>query len=83
MTNPPSASRFSIRSGIEERQIEMRAFPLPSHDLAAVALFIDVTHVERLEELGHALVLPPWLEPRRRELVENLPTLNILEAQHA
>src|SRR5258708_33329594 len=46
-----SASRFSIRSGIEERKIEMRAFPLPSHDLAAVALFIDVTHVERLQEL--------------------------------
>jgi signal transduction histidine kinase len=45
-----SASRFAIRSGIEERKIEMRAFPLPSHDLAAVALFIDVTHVERLEE---------------------------------
>ncbi|MEA2342445.1 MAG: two-component system, OmpR family, phosphate regulon sensor histidine kinase PhoR, partial [Thermoanaerobaculia bacterium] len=51
-----SASRFSIRSGIEERQIEMRAFPLPSHDLAAVALFIDVTHVERLEELRREFI---------------------------
>jgi len=51
-----SASRFSIRSGIEERKIEMRAFPLPSHDLAAVALFIDVTHVERLEELRRAFI---------------------------
>ncbi len=38
---------------------------------------------ERLENLGHALVLPPWLEPHRKELVENLPKLNILEAQHA
>ena len=35
----------------EERKIEMRAFPLPSHDLAAVALFIDVTHVEELVSL--------------------------------
>src|SRR3954465_10386351 len=51
-----SASRFSIRSGIEERQIEMRAFPLPSHDLAAVALFIEVTHVERLEELRREFI---------------------------
>ncbi len=51
-----SASRFSIRSGIEERTIEMRAFPLPSHDLAAVALFIDVTRVERLEELRREFI---------------------------
>jgi two-component system, OmpR family, phosphate regulon sensor histidine kinase PhoR len=51
-----SASRFSIRSGIEERTIEMRAFPLPSHELAAVALFIDVTHVERLEELRREFI---------------------------
>jgi signal transduction histidine kinase len=51
-----SANRFAIRSGIEERKIEMRAFPLPSHDLAAVALFIDVTHVERLEELRREFI---------------------------
>jgi signal transduction histidine kinase len=51
-----SASRFAIRSGIEERKIEMRAFPLPSHDLAAVALFIDVTHVELLEELRREFI---------------------------
>jgi two-component system, OmpR family, phosphate regulon sensor histidine kinase PhoR len=51
-----SASRFSLRSGVEERKIEMRAFPLPSHDLAAVALFIDVTHVERLEELRREFI---------------------------
>jgi signal transduction histidine kinase len=51
-----SASRFSLRSGIEERTIEMRAFPLPSHDLAAVALFIDVTRVERLEELRREFI---------------------------
>jgi two-component system phosphate regulon sensor histidine kinase PhoR len=51
-----SASRFAVRSGIEERKIEMRAFPLPSHELAAVALFIDVTHVERLEELRREFI---------------------------
>jgi len=51
-----SASRFSIRSGIEERTIEMRAFPLPSHELAAVALFIDVTRVDRLEELRREFI---------------------------
>jgi two-component system phosphate regulon sensor histidine kinase PhoR len=51
-----SASRFSLRSGIEERTIEMRAFPLPSHDLAAVALFIDVSLVERLEELRREFI---------------------------
>lgn len=38
---------------------------------------------EPLEELGHALVLPPWLEPQRKELVGNLPKLNIPEVQHA
>jgi signal transduction histidine kinase len=51
-----SSSRFSMRSGIEERTIEMRAFPLPSQDLAAVALFIDVTHVDRLEELRREFI---------------------------
>src|SRR4029077_4794777 len=51
-----SASRFSIRSGIEERTIEMRAFPLPSHALPGVPLFIDVTHVERLEELRREFI---------------------------
>ena len=55
-TERSDSSRFSIRSGIEERQIEMRAFPLPSHELAAVALFIDVTHVERLEELRREFI---------------------------
>jgi signal transduction histidine kinase len=51
-----SASRFSLRSGIEERTIEMRAFPLPSHELAAVALFIDVSLVERLEQLRREFI---------------------------
>jgi two-component system phosphate regulon sensor histidine kinase PhoR len=51
-----AASRFAIRAGGDERRIEMRAFPLPSHDLAAVALFIDVTRVERLEELRREFI---------------------------
>ncbi|MEA2163368.1 MAG: two-component system, OmpR family, phosphate regulon sensor histidine kinase PhoR [Thermoanaerobaculia bacterium] len=55
-SNAESASRFSLRSGIEERTIEMRAFALPSHELAAVALFIDVSQVERLEELRREFI---------------------------
>jgi signal transduction histidine kinase len=34
-----------------ERKIEMRAFPLPSHEIAAVALFIDVTQLAHLEDV--------------------------------
>ena len=46
-----SIERFSVRSGVVERKIEMRALPLPSRDIAAVALFIDVTTIERLEQI--------------------------------
>jgi two-component system phosphate regulon sensor histidine kinase PhoR len=46
-----SIESFSVRSGIAERKIEMRALPLPSEEIAAVALFIDVTAIERLEQL--------------------------------
>lgn len=38
---------------------------------------------EPLEQLGHKLVLPPWLEARRGEVVAALPKLEILEAQNA
>ena len=41
--------RFSIRAGVAERKIEMRARPLASDAIAAVAVFIDVTQLERLE----------------------------------
>ena len=51
-----SAQRMVIRAGGEERSLEMRAFPLPSHDLAAVALFIDVTRLERLEEVRREFI---------------------------
>lgn len=43
--------RFSVRSGVAERRIEMRAQPLTSGAIAAVALFIDVTKIERLEQI--------------------------------
>jgi two-component system phosphate regulon sensor histidine kinase PhoR len=46
-----SIERFSVRSGVVERKIEMRTLPLASHDIAAVALFIDVTTMERLEQI--------------------------------
>jgi two-component system phosphate regulon sensor histidine kinase PhoR len=44
-----SAETFSARTGVAERKIEMRALPLVSEDIAAVAVFIDVTRLERLE----------------------------------
>jgi PAS domain S-box-containing protein len=46
-----SEARFSFRIGAVERKIEVRAFPLQSEDIAAVGLFTDVTHVERLEQI--------------------------------
>src|SRR5436309_4264383 len=46
-----SIESFSVRSGVVERKIEMRALPLPSEEIAAVALFIDVTKIERLEQI--------------------------------
>jgi len=51
-----ASQRFGIALGVAERRIEMRAFPLPSHDIAAVALFIDVTQIERLEEIRRNFV---------------------------
>ena len=38
------------------RKIEMRAFPLPSHEIAAVALFIDVTQLANLEDMRRAFI---------------------------
>jgi len=51
-----ASQRFGVAFGVAERRIEMRAFPLPSVDIAAVALFIDVTHLERLEEIRRNFV---------------------------
>ncbi|MGH9420139.1 MAG: histidine kinase dimerization/phospho-acceptor domain-containing protein, partial [Thermoanaerobaculia bacterium] len=44
-------ARFPLRTGVAERKIEMRAFPLHADDIAAVALFLDVTQIERLEQI--------------------------------
>jgi two-component system phosphate regulon sensor histidine kinase PhoR len=46
-----SIEHFSVRSGIVEKKIEMRALPLASEGIAAAALFIDVTNTERLERI--------------------------------
>ena len=46
-----ATARFSVRSGVAERRIEMRAQPVASQTMAAVALFIDVTKIERLEQI--------------------------------
>src|SRR5204863_5191926 len=40
-----SAERLTVR----DRTLEMRVFPLPSRDIAAVGLFIDITRVVQLE----------------------------------
>jgi PAS domain S-box-containing protein len=46
-----SSGRAAIAANGVERQIEMRVFPLLSPDIAAVALFIDMTTVERLQRI--------------------------------
>ncbi len=47
-----SVDRIATGSGEAERQIEMRAFPVVSSgEIAAVALFIDVTEIERLQKI--------------------------------
>jgi len=52
LTGNESTVQFSVRSGVAERKIEMRAMPLPSSDrIAAIALFIDISTIERLEEI--------------------------------
>jgi len=51
-----STLRFSVRIGVAERKIEMRALPLKSENIAAIALFIDVTAIERLEQIRRNFV---------------------------
>jgi two-component system phosphate regulon sensor histidine kinase PhoR len=47
-----SAERITIGSKGEERQIEIRVFPVASStEVAAVALFIDMTQIERLQRV--------------------------------
>lgn len=46
-----SVDRLRVPAGGEERQIELRVFPVGASDVAAVALFIDVTDIERLQRI--------------------------------
>jgi two-component system phosphate regulon sensor histidine kinase PhoR len=46
-----SVERFTVQTGVSERKIEMRALPLLSENIAAAALFIDLTKIERLEQI--------------------------------
>jgi PAS domain S-box-containing protein len=46
-----TADRITVGSDSEERQIEVRAVPVASAEIAAVALFIDVTTIERLQRV--------------------------------
>jgi len=47
-----SAERLTMR----DRAFEMRVVPLPSRDIAAVGLFIDVTRVEELEQMRREFI---------------------------
>ena len=51
MRGSEATERFPSPSGASERRIEMRAIPVPFEQIAAVALFIDVTQLERLEQI--------------------------------
>lgn len=51
-----SSKTFSVRFGTVERQIEMRILPIATGAMAAVALFIDITAVERLERIRRNFV---------------------------
>jgi len=52
LTGSESTVQFSLPSGVADRTVEMRALPLASSDsIAAVALFIDISTIERLEQI--------------------------------
>jgi two-component system, OmpR family, phosphate regulon sensor histidine kinase PhoR len=46
-----TTERVSFGTAENERQIEVRAVPVASAEIAAVALFIDVTTIERLQRI--------------------------------
>lgn len=46
-----TTDRVVTGAGESERQIEVRAVPVASEEIAAVALFIDVTTIERLQRI--------------------------------
>ena len=47
----PTTDRVVVGDGEREHQIEVRAVPVASVEIAAVALFIDVTTIERLQRI--------------------------------
>jgi two-component system phosphate regulon sensor histidine kinase PhoR len=47
----PAADRVLVGGPDHERQIEVRAVPVASAEIAAVALFIDITQIERLQRV--------------------------------
>jgi PAS domain S-box-containing protein len=47
----PAADRVTVGAAGNERQIEVRAVPVASAEIAAVALFIDITPLERLQRI--------------------------------
>lgn len=52
-----SVDRITTGSDETEREIEMRAFPVTSSsEIAAVALFIDVTEIERLQTIRREFI---------------------------
>jgi two-component system phosphate regulon sensor histidine kinase PhoR len=51
MRGEESTRRVSIQTDRGERQIELRVFPVSASDIAAVALFIDITEIERLQQM--------------------------------
>jgi two-component system phosphate regulon sensor histidine kinase PhoR len=46
-----STTHVAVFTDRGERQVEIRVFPVPSSDIAAVALFIDMTEVTRLQRM--------------------------------
>ena len=46
-----TTDRVTVGTAEEERQIEVRTAPVASAEIAAVALFIDVTTIERLQRI--------------------------------
>ena len=51
MNGAASADRITTSGDRGERQIEIRVFPVAASEVAAVALFIDITETERLQRI--------------------------------